>query len=82
MIEYFAIGFVWIFRVILTILGGAAAVILCALALFILAVVAGVIFNVSTELMARRWEKTGKQPRHKIGQIIMRRRATKTDSEV
>lgn len=80
MIEFFASGFVWVLRVILTILGGATAVILFATALFILAFVAGVIFHLVTELMARRWEKTGKQPSHKLGQIIMRRRRDKARS--
>ena len=82
MIESVATGFMWVFRLILAIIGGAAAVILFALALLILALVAGVIFNLVTELMARHWEKTGKRPRNKLGQIIMRRREYGADSEV
>ena len=82
MTESVATGFMWTLRVILTILGGAAAVILLALTMIILAIVAGVIFNLVTELMARHWEKTGKRPRHKLGQIIMRRRVSRTASEV
>lgn len=82
MIESFASGFVWVLRVILTILGGVSAVALVALAFFALAFLAMVVFYLVTELMARLWKKTGKQPRHKLGQFIMRRRAAREAGEV
>lgn len=59
-------------------LGGTAAIILglflLVAALFILAVVLGALFNVATDRMAKRWEKTGRQPPHRWAEIIARGR--------
>lgn len=82
MIDSFATGFVWILRLILTILGGVSAVALFAMALVVLVFLGMVVFFLVTELTARHWEKTGKQPRNKLGQFIMRRRAAREADEV
>ena len=82
MLEYFVDGFHWVFCVLLAILGGASAFILFAMAVIVIALVGLMIFYMIMELMAHYWEKTGTKPGHKLGQIIMRRRASRTDSEV
>lgn len=82
MIDSFATGFAWVLRLILTVLGGVSAVVLFALALVVLVFLGMLIFYLVTELMARHWEKTGKQPRNKLGQFIMRRRAAREAGEV
>lgn len=82
MIDSFATGFVWILRLILTILGGVSAVALFALVLIVLVFLGMVVFFLVTELTARHWEKTGKKPRNKLGQFIMSRRAAREAGEV
>ena len=77
-VNSFVTGWVSLGNVVAMCLGGLAAIVL---GLFIL-VAAGLIlfgilsavFNVVTDKMAKRWEKTGRQPAHRWAEIIARGR--------
>lgn len=57
-------------------LGGIAAIVLAllvlALGLLTLAAILAAVFNVTTDMMAKRWKKTGRQPPHRWADIIAR----------
>lgn len=73
MIESFLAGFTWTARVLLCITGGVTALTAALFILGILAIGTGAVFNMATEYLARKWEASGKTPRHKLGRIIMGR---------
>ncbi len=76
--EYFLTGWANTGNVLAMFLGGATAVVLAvavmSAALLILGAVLAFAFNRVTDAMAKRWEKTGKQPPHRWAEIIARGR--------
>lgn len=53
--------------------GGAAAILIAAIAVLVFLGVLAWCFDRITTAIGRRWHKRGKQPRSRIGQIIYRR---------
>ena len=67
----FVIGFETVGRIILRVTGGSAAVLLFAIAILLCFGVAGVLFDLATGALAKRWEKSGHTPRNKLERIIL-----------
>ena len=77
-LDYFLMGLENTGNVLAAICGGAAAVVMAALVLAVvlltIAAALGAVFNMITDAMARRWEKTGKRPANRWAEIIERGR--------
>lgn len=67
----FTIGFMTVWRIVLLVAGGASAILVFLLAVVTAALVLGYAFDVCTGAMAKRWVKTGHQPKNKLGRIIL-----------
>lgn len=67
----FLIGFDVTGRVLLRIAGGCAAALLLVLAVLLVLTIASVLFDWITTSLGRRWEKLGRNPRGRLGQIIL-----------
>ena len=69
--QNFILGFEVTGRFLLLIAGGAAAVLLFVVGLLLVGCIAGIVFDLVTDTLARRWEKTGRVPRNKLERIIL-----------
>lgn len=67
----FTIGFVTVWRIVLLVAGGVFAILVFLLAVLMAALILGYVFDVCTGAMAKRWVKTGRQPKNKLGRIIL-----------
>ena len=77
-IESFVVGWEWLGNIMAMCMGCLAAAALGLLILLtvgvILFCIIAAVFNVVTDKMAKRWEKTGRQPAHRWAEIIARGR--------
>ena len=77
-IESFVVGWEWLGNIMAMFMGCLAAAALGLLILLtvgvILFCIIAAVFNVVTDKMAKRWEKTGRQPAHRWAEIIARGR--------
>lgn len=69
--DAFLTGFDATGRVLLVIVGGSVAVLLLLLAVLLVLGLAAVVFDWITNSLGRRWEKRGRKPRGRLGQIIL-----------
>ena len=68
--DYFTSAFAATTRVLLTVAGGAAAVLMALLAVGIAAGLVAWMFDLVTSALARRWHRQGRKPRGRIGRVI------------
>lgn len=74
MVAKFIAGFSATGEFLMLIAGGITAVMVFLVAVALILSLAGVVFDRATEAIAKRWERTGKPPKHWLGQIITRRK--------
>lgn len=67
----FIAGFQATAEVLLLVAGGAAAVMIAVVVILLAGIVMGAVFDAVTNVMAKRWCKSGHQPRNKLERIIM-----------
>lgn len=67
----FTMGFLSVWRIVLLAAGGASAILVFLLAVLAAAIFLGAVFDFCTRAMAKRWEKTGHEPRGRLGRIIL-----------
>lgn len=67
----FATGFQTVVRFLLMISGGLAAVLLYLAVVILFVGLAGMVFDRVTQAMANRWKQKGRQPKGKLGRIIL-----------
>lgn len=67
----FAIGFMAVWRIALLVAGGVSAILVFLLAVAAAVFLLGGVFDISTSAMAKHWVKTGRQPKNKLGRVIL-----------
>lgn len=67
----FVIGFEATGRLLLRVVGGLSAVLLLLVAVLLTLCVAGLLFDMLTNALAQKWEKSGHVPRNKLERIIL-----------
>ena len=68
---YFMTGFQSITQLLLLLTGGLSAVLLFLAVAALAMIFAGWAFDLVTQAAATRWERKGRQPRGKLGRIIL-----------
>ena len=68
--ERFVAGFMAAGKAAAICLGGVCAVLMAAAVLLLLGLLAGVVFDVTTWVIAKTWARTGRKPRSRLGKII------------
>lgn len=70
MANAFCSAFLWTLRALSLVAGASAALLTAAVITSGALIVLGLAFDATTEHMARRWRKSGKRPKGRIGRII------------
>lgn len=77
---YFTTGFQSIAQLLLLLTGGLTAVLLFLTAVVLAVILSGWVFDLLTRATAKRWEHKGRQPRGKLGRIILEHYRRERDS--
>lgn len=77
---YFTTGFQSIAQLLLLLAGGLSAALLFLAATALAVILAGSAFDLVTRAAAKRWERKGKQPRGRLGRIILEHYRRERDS--
>ena len=82
MVSEFIAGFIATGEFLMLIAGGISAVLVFLMAVVMILFIAGAAFDSATEVLAKRWEKADREPKHWLGKIIMRRKRGDTDGSI
>lgn len=77
---YFTMGFQSIAQLLLLLTGGLTALLLFLAAAALAVILTGWAFDFLTRATAKRWEHKGRQPRGKLGRIILEHYRRERDS--